>query len=225
MINEQRMAPVLTVKNGNPIQVDGELSLDSINPVQNKVITSALMDIEADITELQEIKQDKENYFTYVDVDEIWNEEPEVPVSIDFIPEGVECILDGRKLTVISDIACKVGYLNGGLYDPVEAIEDSEGNHYFNIPTEMRTSDGEIAKVEHVVVVIKGDADLNNELEYADADLVADYVHGVPTAALSTLGYFAANLNNNDRLTTSESTRITNAVAGLQPLPWNEEIR
>ena len=71
--------------------------------------------------------------------------------------------VDGNIVTVSYGVPCKVGYFNGSKYIALDAVANDDGSYSFTVEDEI---------VEEVVLVIKGDVDLNGMIIGADAVLL-----------------------------------------------------
>lgn len=284
-VNGRKVAPVLSVGNGAPIEIDDELSLESENPVQNKVITarineleqsvvdrfeamgseldeefadidarfeelgsefdgkvedlynytdakfeeleesvdSRFEDVNQEIENLDDKKVNKVDFLTTLDVNELWygvnssessEEEPEDDLEVVIVPEtliGVEdYVVEGHKLTLLTDKVCKVGYEDVDGYVMIEVVENADGSHSFVAPE----------FVNRVFVVLKGDANLNGEVTMEDADLMFAHIHNDEEAVIEPLGVFAANINNRDGIIDSDAVVVSFSVLNKTPLEW-----
>ena len=287
-LDGKRMAPVIGVGNGGPIAIDDELSRESENPVQNKVITERIDNLEesiynememmgsefdgnlADLTEyvnnrfevmgsefdgeiadltnyvdnrfeslgseldeqFDEIDQrlvkldwDKVNkldFLTALGVHTLWygeeessEEDPESKLNVHIVPTSIigenEYKVEGRVLTIYSQVICKVGYEDVDDMVAIGAITNPDGSHSFEVPE----------GINDVYVVLKGDANLDGVITMEDADLMLMSVHNNnPEDDLKGLNFFAANINNNETITDSDAILISIIASRNNEIKW-----
>ncbi|MBR4035007.1 MAG: hypothetical protein IKJ04_09375 [Clostridia bacterium] len=127
---------------------------------------------------------------------------------------SVETYLDceyevsGRVVTVSSDAACKVGYKSGVRYIALDALPNADGSYSFTAP------DG----VSEVLLVLKGDANLDGRV--TAADLARINASKLGKTAITSDAIFAGDVDRNSAVNDSDIDTIKNAVLRISPLEW-----
>ena len=137
---------------------------------------------------------------------------PEPPVSdvrVVAYPESLAQYFEvtGNTVTVFAENACKLGYLVNGAYVALEA-EEADNGYAFEVPE----------GIEEVVLVVKGDANLDGRLSNADATKAASVLKSGedPDALL----VFAADVNGDERLSNADVTRIKAVLKAGEGFDW-----
>ena len=122
---------------------------------------------------------------------------------------NVEYAVSGQVVTVSSDKACKVGYISEGAYTEIDAVDNGDGSYSFTAPE----------GVDEVILVIKGDANLDRRVTAADIARVNAGILGKTT--LTSLEIFAGDVDGNGTLTVSEDIEtIKSDVLRREALAW-----
>ena len=127
---------------------------------------------------------------------------------------SVETYLDceyevsGRVVTVSGDVACKVGYKSGVRYIALDALPNADGSYSFTAP------DG----VSEVLLVLKGDANLDGRVTAADIARINASKLGKTT--ITSEAIFAGDVDRNSAVNDSDIDTIKNAVLRISPLEW-----
>ena len=127
---------------------------------------------------------------------------------------SVETYLDceyevsGRVVTVSSDAACKVGYKSGVRYIAINAVANSDGSYSFTAPE----------GVSEVLLVLKGDANLDGRVTAADIARINASKLG--KTAIGADAIFAGDVDRNSAVNDSDIDTIKNAVLRVSPLEW-----
>lgn len=120
---------------------------------------------------------------------------------------NIEYSVEGQVVTVTHLLPCKVGYWDGTKYVALTATAGSQANTYtFTAP----------ADVTEVILVIKGDADMNGRLSAVDCARTQGAVLG---GTMTDIARFAADADGNNRLSAVDCARIQGAVLGTA-LAW-----
>jgi len=115
--------------------------------------------------------------------------------------ENFECEIDGSQVTVTSDAVCKLGYVSNGSYVEIEATVNSDGSYSFTAPE----------GVEELLLVTKGDLDMDGSMDSEDSDLLAKYLlpeNSELHVELSLEQQFAADINGNGKLNSADKILI-----------------
>ena len=90
------------------------------------------------------------------------------PVSnINVVSKGVNTYtVDGSVVTVTHTAACKVGYLENGAYKVITAVANADGSYSFTAPE----------GVTEVLLVVKGDVDLDGDVDIDDFIALARHI-------------------------------------------------
>ena len=128
------------------------------------------------------------------------------------LEEGTNFTVDGNVVTVTYDVPCKVGYLDEeGRYVAIEAVpvEGQDNTYTFTAPE----------GVTDVVLVIKGDANLNGEFTNNDITLAKATSLG-RDVGLTDLGKFAADLSGDGELSNYDITLMKAASLRKIDFEW-----
>ena len=126
-VNGRRTAPVIGIGQGEPIEIDDELSLESENPVQNKVITARINELESYIEEMgSEFDGDIEalRQEIYDRFEELGSELDEHFASIDDRFEELGSEMDERFNDLEEDIDERFTTLEENIDNRFEDLED-----------------------------------------------------------------------------------------------------
>ena len=132
--------------------------------------------------------------------------------DITVIKKGeIDCTVSGNVVTVIHTAPCKVGYWDAenNKYVAITAVSNEDGSYSFTAPE----------NVTEVLVVVKGDANLNGELTGGDASRLTAYVLGKVT--LTPEEIFAADATGDGRILGSDASRITATILGKTEMKWD----
>ena len=117
--------------------------------------------------------------------------------------------VSGQVVTVSYDKACKVGYISEGAYTEIDAVDNGDGSYSFTVPE----------GVDEVILVIKGDANLDRRVTAADIARVNAGILGKTT--LTSVEIFAGDVDGNGTLTVSEDIEtIKSDVLRREALAW-----
>ena len=117
--------------------------------------------------------------------------------------------VSGQVVTVSSEKACKVGYISEGAYTEIDAVDNGDGSYSFTAPE----------GVDEVILVIKGDANLDRRVTAADIARVNAGILGKTT--LTSVEIFAGDVDGNGTLTVSEDIEtIKSDVLRREALAW-----
>lgn len=117
--------------------------------------------------------------------------------------------VSGQVVTVSSDKACKVGYISEGAYAEIDAVDNGDGSYSFTAPE----------GVDEVILVIKGDANLDRRVTAADLARINAGILGKTT--LTDVEFFAGDVDGNGTLTASgDIEAIKSDVLRKQVLAW-----
>ncbi|MBQ4139902.1 MAG: dockerin type I repeat-containing protein, partial [Clostridia bacterium] len=138
-------------------------------------------------------------------------------VVVDAKP-GMTYTVFGQTVTVESQLACKLGYLNGSKYEAVEAIKNSDGSYSFTAPE----------GVERVLLIINGDFDTDGDVDSNDATILAKSL--LPSdhkeyASLNDAQLFIADINGNGKINSADKTLLARSLLDSThklylPLSW-----
>ncbi len=117
--------------------------------------------------------------------------------------------VDGRVITVYSDIACKAGYLKDGAYVALRATENADGSYSFEAPVDA----------ERVLIVIKGDANLDGRVTAADIARINAAVLGKTDLIPEEI--FAGDVSLDGAANAEDFEDIKADILKAAPLKWN----
>ncbi len=123
------------------------------------------------------------------------------PIPESSFTEGEDYITVNRSVKVVYEVACKVGYLEDGVYVPCEVFPTDDGYYTFDVPE----------GVDEVILVMKGDANLDGRITLADSTLVKSYFNRAVThTTMLPEELFAGNVVDErvPEIKLSDSTRI-----------------
>ena len=138
-------------------------------------------------------------------------EEEDITVIVPFEGYPVEYSVKGSTVRVTGELACKVGYLDAyGRYMAITAIpvEGTEDTYMFTAPK----------SVTEVVLVIKGDTDLNGSIRNSDAIKIKAFL--AETGELSAMQQFAADVDGNGEVRNSDAIKIKAFLAETGTIDW-----
>lgn len=124
-----------------------------------------------------------------------------------------DAVYSGEVVFTVSatnDAACAVGILNADGSVTALACTTEEGVHSYTLTVE----DEDVT----VVIVLRGDIDLNGVVRGKDSTMLKRYLAG--TATLSALEIFAGDADGNGRITGRETTLLARFVAGSASYDW-----
>ena len=117
--------------------------------------------------------------------------------------------VDGRVITVYSDVACKAGYLKDGAYVALRATENADGSYSFEAPVDA----------ERVLIVIKGDANLDGRVTAADIARINAAVLGKTDLIPEEI--FAGDVSLDGAANAEDFEDIKADILKAAPLKWN----
>ncbi|MCR5590994.1 MAG: DUF2436 domain-containing protein [Lachnospiraceae bacterium] len=117
--------------------------------------------------------------------------------------------VDGNKVTVTSAVPCKVGYLEGGSYVYVEAVQDGDA-YTFTV------TDPSVTEVD---LVVMGDVDLSGEFDFFDV-VTAKSMDLYPDDEITALQLFAGDVDFSDEFDFFDFLGIKAAELGKSPFDW-----
>ena len=123
----------------------------------------------------------------------------------------VEYTINDRRVTVVSDQPCRVGYFDeeSGSYVPINAtVNILDGGYNFMVPE----------GINKVVVVVKGDTNGDGRLSNADSTKLKAAIKGM--AELDGVKSFASDINNDNKLSNADSTKLKAVVKGMSHVEW-----
>ena len=126
-----------------------------------------------------------------------------------------EALYSGEvSFTVTADIACALGVLNADGTITRLSCTTADGAHSFTVTV----TDADVT----LVLVFKGDADLNGQVQSRDATLVKQVVVETKTLNPETaaIQIFAADQNNDGVLQSREGTMISQVVVETKTYDW-----
>ncbi len=116
--------------------------------------------------------------------------------------------VSGHDVTVRFDIPCKVGYLDGNSYVTIAAEALDDGSYCFRVPDD----------VEEVVLVVKGDVNLDGALTNLDATIAK--AASLDKYQINSIQRFAADVNGDGSFSNNDVTLIKAATLSLRDLDW-----
>ncbi len=117
--------------------------------------------------------------------------------------------VEGNVVTVSFNKVCKVGYLEGNKYVAVDDIvANDDGSYSFTAPDD----------VTEVILVVKGDADLDGRVVPADTSLIQRVA--MRKASFDACQSFAADVNGDGRITSSDASAVLKAIMQKVPFQW-----
>ena len=132
-------------------------------------------------------------------------------VKVTDIAVGVEkYTVIGQTVTVTSQNACKLGYLEGGKYVAITPTENGDGSYSFEVP------DG----ITDVVLVIKGDINGDGEIKGSDITQLKAGCLGKLKTPLTELQIFAGDIVSDGEIKGSDITQLKAAFLGKIELSW-----
>ena len=139
-------------------------------------------------------------------------DQPDPPADdLEVIPAGISpssYTIDGQTVTVQSELACRVGYLQDGKYVALEATRTDNGAYVFTAPE----------GVEQVLLVVKGDA--NGDGKVTVADISQLLAHILRYITMDEVSQFAANADGNSSLTVADISTILAHILHYSTLEW-----
>ena len=115
--------------------------------------------------------------------------------------------VDGQTVTVKNKDAIRVGYYSGEEIVPIKGYKSEDG-YIFIAPDD----------VDEIVLVLKGDVNLDGRLSNADATKLKAAVKGM--TSLSKVQEFASDVNDDNRLSNADSTKLKAAIKGMTSINW-----
>ena len=132
-------------------------------------------------------------------------------VKVTDIAVGVEnYTVSGQTVTVKSQNACKLGYLEGGKYVAVAPKDNGDGSYSFEVPK----------SVEEVLLVIKGDTNGDGKITNADVTALNAANLKKANASLSAAQEFACDINGDGKITNADVTGLNAANLKKSTLSW-----
>ena len=132
-------------------------------------------------------------------------------VKVTDIAVGVEkYTVIGRTVTVTSQNACKLGYLEGGKYVAITPTDNGDGSYSFEVPE----------GITDVVLVIKGDINGDGEIKGSDITQLKAGCLGKLKTPLTELQIFAGDIVSDGEIKGSDITQLKAAFLGKIELSW-----
>lgn len=131
-----------------------------------------------------------------------------VTVKENFEITGYSYTVMGRAVTVTSDVACTVGYLENGKYVVLEAIDNNDGTYNFAAPR----------NVDEVLVVLTGDANGDGTVTAADTAALNASILG--KTELTKEGLLAADVNGDGKISAADIACLNAALLGKTQIDW-----
>ena len=118
------------------------------------------------------------------------------------------------SFTVAADEICKVGLVNADGTITALSCTTVDDVHTFTVTV----SDADV----NLVIVIRGDFDLNGSMENKDATFIKQVLVGNRTMeeATAKVQEFAGDVDDNGKLQTKDATFISQALVGLRSFSW-----
>ena len=130
-------------------------------------------------------------------------------VKVTDIAVGVEkYTVIGQTVTVTSQNACKLGYLEGGKYVAITPTDNGDGSYSFEVPE----------GVQEVLLAIKGDA--NGDGRITNADITALNAANMKKSSLDAAQEFACDINGDGKITNADVTGLNAANLKKSPISW-----
>lgn len=155
-------------------------------------------------------KSDEPAEHTYTDGKCVCGAEEPV-ININVVSKGVDTYtVEGNVVTVTYSIACKVGYWSetDGKYLAITAVANGDGSYSFTAPE----------GVTEVLLVVKGDTNLNGEV--ANNDVTLAKLAYLQRRTLSNEASFAADVSGNSIVNNQDVTQIKLDYQGKRALSW-----
>ena len=132
-------------------------------------------------------------------------------VKVTDIAVGVEkYTVIGQTVTVTSQNACKLGYLEGGKYVAITPTDNGDGSYSFEVPE----------GITDVVLVIKGDINGDGEIKGSDITQLKAGCLGKLKTPLTELQIFAGDIVSDGEIKGSDITQLKAAFLGQIELSW-----
>ena len=114
----------------------------------------------------------------------------------------------GQTVTVTTQNACKLGYLEGGKYVAIAPTANGDGSYSFEVP----------AGITEVVLLVKGDVNGDGKVDLED--VIAAMTAWANNNALSAAAQLAADTDGNDVIDLEDVIAIMTAWANNRSLNW-----
>ena len=121
---------------------------------------------------------------------------------------GSNYSVTGQTVTVTSQNACKLGYLEDGKYVAIAPTANGGGSYSFEVP----------AGITEVVLVVKGDVNGDGKVDLED--VIAAMTAWANNNALSAAAQLAADTDGNDVIDLEDVIAIMTAWANNRSLNW-----
>ena len=132
-------------------------------------------------------------------------------IKVTDIAVGVEkYTVIGQTVTVTSQNACKLGYLEGGKYVAITPTDNGDGSYSFEVPE----------GITDVVLVIKGDINGDGEIKGSDITQLKAGCLGKLKTPLTELQIFAGDIVSDGEIKGSDITQLKAAFLGKIELSW-----
>ena len=132
-------------------------------------------------------------------------------VKVTDIAVGVEkYTVIGQTVTVTSQNACKLGYLEGGKYVAITPTDNGDGSYSFEVPE----------GITDVVLVIKGDINGDGEIKGSDITQLKAGCLGKLKTPLTELQIFAGDIVSDGEIKGNDITQLKAAFLGKIELSW-----
>ena len=129
-------------------------------------------------------------------------------VEVTVTDTDINYTVNGNVVTVDYDLACKVGYLDGGKYVAIAASANGDGTYSFTVPT----------GVTSIIVVVSGDVNGDGTVNAGDYGRLNALLQGKIT--LTAEQDFAANTNGDTTVNAGDYGRLNAVLQGKTDLTW-----
>ena len=135
-------------------------------------------------------------------------------INKDFTVEAkgnINYTVSGRNITIINNLACKVGYLDAnGKYVNILGVHKKDGSYKFTVPEDVSSA----------MIVVAGDINGDGRLNAVDKGQLNSYVLG-KNLNLSKFAKFAGDINSDNKWIAVDKGQLNAAVLGKNPIKWN----
>ncbi len=132
-----------------------------------------------------------------------------VPCPESAFEEGKDFRLDGSIVSVRHDLPCKLGYYSEGKYVSCQLVYTSDDRHMFEVPS----------GISEVILVVKGDADLDGSFTNYDVTLAKASCLG-RAVVFGEVNSFAADISGDGQFSNYDVTILKAAALNRFPYTW-----
>ncbi len=135
-----------------------------------------------------------------------------VPYPASAFTEGTDYSVEGNVVTVTHAVPCRVGYLDGYNYVaiPAVAVDGQENTYSFTVPE----------GVEEVILVVRGDSNLDGMFTNGDITFAKAASLGRPNAVITAEGAFAIDMNGDGAFSNNDITLAKAVSLGRVDNVW-----